>query len=154
MFNRCKANIPIIYLAGIYLLKVNNRNTKTNCEICSKLTIKTLERRYWRRSGVFIVNIEHISHLVLVASVVTFEHVILGWVIAVNLLTEGVKQEDILNLLKVLKVSLLQELCYLPKDSLLQELCKIYHFAEVDVVVSPRNKLFKILKCLLEGCIV
>ena len=110
--------------------------------------------RHWRRSGVFIVNIEHISHLVLVASVVTFEHVILGWVIAVNLLTEGVKQEDILNLLKVPKVSLLQELCYLPKDSLLQELCKIYHFAEVDVVVSPRNKLFKILKCLLEGCIV
>ena len=24
---------------GIYLLKVNNRNTRTNCEICSKLTI-------------------------------------------------------------------------------------------------------------------
>ena len=32
----------------------------------SKLTIKTPERRYWRRSGVFIVNFEHISHLVLV----------------------------------------------------------------------------------------
>ena len=31
--------------AGIYLLKVNNRNTRTRCEICSKLTIKTLERR-------------------------------------------------------------------------------------------------------------
>ena len=28
--------------AGIYLLKVNNRNTRTTCEICSKLTIKTL----------------------------------------------------------------------------------------------------------------
>ena len=27
---------------GIYLLKVNNRNTK-RCEICSKLTIKTPE---------------------------------------------------------------------------------------------------------------
>ena len=25
---------------GIYLLEVNNRNTKTRCEICSKLTIK------------------------------------------------------------------------------------------------------------------
>ena len=24
--------------AGIYLLKVNNRNTRTSCEICSKLT--------------------------------------------------------------------------------------------------------------------
>ena len=29
--------------AGIYLLKVNNRNTRTRCEICSKLTIKTPE---------------------------------------------------------------------------------------------------------------
>ena len=26
--------------AGIYLLKVNYRNTRTRCEICSKLTIK------------------------------------------------------------------------------------------------------------------
>ena len=26
---------------------------------CSKLTIKTPERRHWRRSGVFIVNFEH-----------------------------------------------------------------------------------------------
>ena len=31
--------------AGIYLLKFNNRNTRTRCEICSKLTMKTLERR-------------------------------------------------------------------------------------------------------------
>ena len=29
-----------IFPAGIYLLKVNNRNTRTRCEICSKLTIK------------------------------------------------------------------------------------------------------------------
>ena len=29
---------------GIYLLKVNNSNTRTSCEICSKLTIKTPER--------------------------------------------------------------------------------------------------------------
>ena len=34
---------------GIYIFKVNNRNTKTKCEICSKLTVKTLERRHWRR---------------------------------------------------------------------------------------------------------
>ena len=53
--------------AGIYLLKVSNRNTGTRCEICSKLTIKTPpERRNWRRSGVFVVNFEHISQLVLV----------------------------------------------------------------------------------------
>ena len=36
------------------------------CETCSKLTIKIQERRQWRRSGIFIVNFEHISHLVLV----------------------------------------------------------------------------------------
>ena len=28
---------------GIYLFKVNNRNTWATCEICPKLTIKTLE---------------------------------------------------------------------------------------------------------------
>ena len=50
---------------GIYLLKVNNRNSRTSCETCTKLTIKTPERRQWRRSGVFIANFEHISHLVL-----------------------------------------------------------------------------------------
>ena len=33
------------FSVGIYLLKVNNRNTRTRCEICSKLTIKTPERR-------------------------------------------------------------------------------------------------------------
>ena len=45
---------------GIYLLKVNNRNTRTRCEIYSKLTIKKPERRQWRRSGIFIVNFEDI----------------------------------------------------------------------------------------------
>ena len=29
--------------AGDYMLKVNNRNTRARCEICSKLTIKTPE---------------------------------------------------------------------------------------------------------------
>ena len=51
----------IVYPAGIYLLKVNNRNTRTRCEICSKLTINTPERRQWRRSGVFIVNFEQVN---------------------------------------------------------------------------------------------
>ena len=30
-------------LNGIYLFKVNNRNTRAVCEICSKLTIKMLK---------------------------------------------------------------------------------------------------------------
>ena len=32
--------------ASIYLLKVNIRNTRTRCKICSKLTIKTPEQCY------------------------------------------------------------------------------------------------------------
>ena len=65
--NYCCLEHVIAYCSVvIYLLKVNIINTRTRCEICSKLTIKTPERRSWRRSGVFIVNFEHISHLVLV----------------------------------------------------------------------------------------
>ena len=30
------------------MFKVNNRNTRTKYEICSKLTIKTPEPRHWR----------------------------------------------------------------------------------------------------------
>ena len=32
--------------ANIYQLKINNRNTRKWCKICSKLTIKTPERRH------------------------------------------------------------------------------------------------------------
>ena len=51
------------YPAGNYMFKVNNRNTRTRCEICSKLTIKIPERCHWR--------IKHISHLVLVCLLLT-----------------------------------------------------------------------------------
>ena len=53
-------------LAGNYMFKVNN---KTRCEIFSKSTIKT--------TGVFIVNFQHLSHLVLL--LVNFEQVNAGW---------------------------------------------------------------------------
>ena len=86
------------YLAGIYLLKVKKRNTRTRCELCSKLAVKTPERRYgWLGSyinymfrvnnrntrkrceicsmltvvGVYIVNLKHISHLALVFLILT-----------------------------------------------------------------------------------
>ena len=49
--------------ANIYSLKFNNINTRRRCVICSKLTIKTPKRRCWLRSGVLIVNFEHILHL-------------------------------------------------------------------------------------------
>ena len=48
--------------SSTYLLKVNNINIGTSCEICSKVTIKTPE---WYH-GVSIVNFEHISQLALV----------------------------------------------------------------------------------------
>ena len=47
-----------------YLSKVSNGNERTVCEICSKLTMKPLERREWRLSGVFTVSFEQISHIV------------------------------------------------------------------------------------------
>ena len=37
--------------------------TTKETKICSKLTIKTPERRHWHRSGVYILNIEHNSYL-------------------------------------------------------------------------------------------
>ena len=46
-----KDNVNFIHTrinsTGKYMFKANSRKTKTRWEICSKLTIKTLERRYW-----------------------------------------------------------------------------------------------------------
>ena len=56
---------------SIYLFNVKNGNTRAKCDICSKLNIKTPERRQWRRSGVFNVNFEQISDLVLVFLLLT-----------------------------------------------------------------------------------
>ena len=53
----------LYYAAHIHLFKVNNGNSRTICEICSKLTIRTLERRHGHCPGVFIVTFEHISQL-------------------------------------------------------------------------------------------
>ena len=60
-----------IYPDRNYMFKVNNRNTRTRCEICSELTIKRPERRQWCHYDVFIVNFEHISHPVLVFLLLT-----------------------------------------------------------------------------------
>ena len=57
--------------ADNYMFKVSNRNIRIRWEICSKLTMKIPERRHWRRSAIFIVNFEHIPHLVLVFLLLT-----------------------------------------------------------------------------------
>ena len=51
LFQVCKfitKTFSTVTQAGKYMFKVNNRNTRTKCEICSKLTIKTPERRHWQ----------------------------------------------------------------------------------------------------------
>ena len=67
------------------MLKVNNISTRKRCKICSELTIKTPERRQWRRSCVFIVNFEYISHVFSRVSIVNFKQVNVSWVENSNL---------------------------------------------------------------------
>ena len=44
------------------MFKVNNRNTRTRCEIWSKLTIKTPEQRYFTPCSIaFVVNFEKVN---------------------------------------------------------------------------------------------
>ena len=47
------------------LVQSSNGNARESSEISSKLTIKTPEQCYLRGSGIFIVNTEQISHIVL-----------------------------------------------------------------------------------------
>ena len=63
-----KTNLPNSIFPSRHL---PTQNTTTRCEISSKLTIKTPKRRHWRRSDVFIVDFEHISHLVLLFLLLT-----------------------------------------------------------------------------------
>ena len=61
-----------IFPVNIYLL-INlpfHRHTKKMCEMCSKLTIKTAERRQ-QRSSVFIFNFKHISYIFLLYLLMT-----------------------------------------------------------------------------------
>ena len=69
------------YPGGIYLFKVNIRNTRARSELFSKLTIQkhqnvvmvflSLALNIWCLSGIFIVNFEHVSHLFLVFLLLT-----------------------------------------------------------------------------------
>ena len=65
-FRESKSKIWRRTLTQMFLAKVNNGNTRTKCVFCSELTLETPKRRHWRRSCVFIVNFEQISHIVLV----------------------------------------------------------------------------------------
>ena len=60
--------------ASKYMLKFQDRNTRTRWEIILKLTIKTPERRHWPESDVFIVNFTYFTVYSSV-SIVEFEQV-------------------------------------------------------------------------------
>ena len=49
-----------------YIFKINNKNARKKRKICSKLTIKTLERHHWLRFGDFIVSFKYSLHIFLV----------------------------------------------------------------------------------------
>ena len=76
-----RCNIPswliIIYFLLFMLLLLaqsNNRITRKRFKICSQLTIKAPERHRWRRSGIFIVNFDHILRLFLVFLLLTLNN--------------------------------------------------------------------------------
>ena len=49
------------------------RNTRPMCEVCLKVTIKTLEQCHWGSSGIFIGNFEQISQVVLLFLLLTLK---------------------------------------------------------------------------------
>ena len=57
--------------AGIYLFKASDGSKSKICGICSKLAIKTPERRHGHRSDVFISNFEQISHIALMLTLLS-----------------------------------------------------------------------------------
>ena len=93
MMGKSQQDLPLEELQH-FLFKVDNRNAKKMCEILSitsltgnynkltsKLIMKKSKWRRWRRSGIFIDNFEHISHLFSSVSTVEFEHVNVCWVL-------------------------------------------------------------------------
>ena len=68
MYLNCHLFCPfaMFFPENIYLFKVQNRNTRISCKLCSKLTIRTPEWGHWHLFGILIVNFVHILHLSLV----------------------------------------------------------------------------------------
>ena len=72
----CQTSVTELYCkietipTGNYMLKVNNRNTRTRCEICSELIIR-YQNNAWHRCDVFIVNFKHILRLVVMLLLLT-----------------------------------------------------------------------------------
>ena len=92
------------------MFKVNNRNTRTRCEICSKLTI-----------NLFLVSFEHISHL-------NFEQVNAGWEVysVINYLNKNlvIILFDILKGNKGMTLKLCQLLEYYIRNNFMEKSCR------------------------------
>ena len=56
-------DLDFLHQVKRYMFKVSSRNLRKGCEICSTITMKTLEQHHGSCSGVFIVNFGHISQL-------------------------------------------------------------------------------------------
>ena len=68
------------YPANSYLFKKNNKNIWKRCQMCSKLTMSTTEKRQSRRSGVFIILVSWTySTPISNVSIVEFEQVNIWW---------------------------------------------------------------------------
>ena len=73
LWSYIEAHLSSVTPASIYVAKVNNRNTRTICEICSKLNNK--DTNQWRRSGAIIVYFIFISsHIILVFLLLTLNN--------------------------------------------------------------------------------
>ena len=54
--------VSLTSTANIYLFKVSSKSTNKSCDICSKLTIKTLAQRQWHLfSSVSILDLELVN---------------------------------------------------------------------------------------------
>ena len=88
------------------MFKVNNRNTRTRGEICSKFTIKTLERHHW-----FFLNVFHAFSSFYIIS---FEQVNAGWESSKEVLlnwkrtTRRRSQQKLLHNIIILQIDVLQ----------------------------------------------
>ena len=72
--------VTSIVPVGMYLFKVNYRDNRRRCEICSKVKIRSTERNHRGRSGIFIVN-SNLSYTFASVSVVEFEHALFAGLI-------------------------------------------------------------------------
>ena len=103
-FRQCSVN-PCLHLSlqliascvtsivpvGMYLFKVNYRDNRRRCEICSKVKIRSTERNHRGRSGIFIVNSNLFYTFASVS--VEFQHALFAGLITFQILLKFASQK-------------------------------------------------------------